>query len=100
MAKDCCSTLIDAVLTAATDVHRALGAGLLDSVYERALFQEIKPVNRIDPVHVSQLVTYLKLSDLDVGFILNSNSRLLKDRIKRVRNFSAPDEPRAPRGDF
>ena len=136
MAKDCDPVLIDNVLTAATDVHRALGPGLLESIYEKALVHElglrqiavetqipvsviyqgrelgagfrldllvertlileVKSVRRIAPTHVKQLITYLRLSDIGVGFILNFNSRLLKEGIKRVSIFSLPVNPVFP----
>ena len=38
---ECSENLIDRVLTAATNVHRALGSGLLESVYEAALMMEL-----------------------------------------------------------
>lgn len=54
-----------------------------------ALILEIKSVRNIDVSHVSQLSTYLRLSDIRVGFILNFNRRLMKDGIKRVSLFGS-----------
>ena len=45
---------------------------------------EIKAVEKSLPVHESQLLTYLKLSNRRVGLLINFNVRLLKDGIRRV----------------
>jgi GxxExxY protein len=45
---------------------------------------EIKSVDRFDPIFEAQLLTYLKIPGLKRGLLLNFNSRLLKDGIKRM----------------
>lgn len=105
-------------------MHRSLGPGLLESVYEECLCHEFKlneilferqkplPLNykgieldcgyrldivvdskiilelkcveRIMPVHEAQLLTYLRLSKIHVGLILNFFTPVLKDGIKRL----------------
>lgn len=122
--KDCPEEIISTVLTAAINVHRTFGPGLLESVYEKALLielnimglsamsqvgipvsyrntdlgvgfradiivensllLELKTVEHILPIHLAQAMTYLKLLNLKRGFILNFNSTLMKDGIKRV----------------
>ena len=111
------------IIGCAIEVHRHLGPGLLEHVYEEALcveFQlqglkynrqvpiplkykdqpigeyridllvenqivvEIKSVERLDPVFQAQVITYLKVTDKRIGLLLNFNSRLLKDGIKRI----------------
>ncbi|MDP2826994.1 MAG: GxxExxY protein [Sulfuricellaceae bacterium] len=116
--------MIDAVLTAATTVHKELGPGLLESVYELALMVEladlgiqakrqveipvnyrgqdlgigfradiivadcllleIKAIEDFSAAHLAQIMTYLKLSGLKRGYLLNFHKKLLKDGIKRV----------------
>jgi len=112
------------LLDAAFEVHRKLGPGLLESVYEVCVcheltkagvaFQrqvwlpvkyddiqidaglrldiivadevvaEIKAVETLLPVHEAQLLTYLKLTGMRLGFLINFNVPLLKNGIKRV----------------
>ena len=111
------------VLGCAIEVHRELGPGLLESIYESALEREIldagllvrrqvalpvrykgtplgelrldllveeclvvevKSVERPDPVFEAQLLSYLRLSGCRIGLLLNFNSRLLKDGIRRM----------------
>ncbi len=107
-------------------VHKELGPGLLESVYEKALIQElneqgfnvksqlaikvtykdnplgigfrmdllveqtvaveIKAVNELMDVHFAQLLTYLKLSDLKLGLLINFNVPLIKNGIRRIVN--------------
>ena len=113
----------EAVIGAAIEVHRVLGPGLLESVYERCLSHELtlrgiehlrqmplpvvykgvpldadlrldivlparlvvelKSVETILPIHEAQLLTYLKLSGIRLGLLINFNVHLLKDGIKR-----------------
>jgi GxxExxY protein len=55
----------------------------LDLVVANAVVVEIKSVDEISPIHEAQLLTYLKLSKLKVGLLINFNVPLLKDGIKR-----------------
>ncbi len=128
MAKDCEAKTIDRVLERAILVHRELGPGLLESVYEAALsyelaaagleiqtqvpipvvyrglnlgtgfradiivarivILEIKSIRVFDASHVTQLLTYLRLTGIRTGLLLNFNARLMKDGIRRVSDFS------------
>jgi GxxExxY protein len=45
-----------------------------------------KTVDKIAPIHEAQLLTYLKLTNLKLGFLLNWNVPLMKDGIKRMVN--------------
>ncbi len=117
------SELTDRIIGCAIEVHRHLGPGLLESVYEAALcyelelaglsltrqvgvplfykgqllsehrpdlivdrqvIVEIKCVTRIEPVHIAQILTYLRITKLKVGLLLNFQRAVLKDGIKRV----------------
>jgi GxxExxY protein len=113
------------VIGLAIEVHRQLGPGLLESVYEECLcFElrqagiphvrqlkhpirykgttleycyridivvddcliiEVKSVDHIIPVHEAQLLTYLRLSGIPLGLLLNFNCPVLKDGIRRRR---------------
>ncbi len=55
----------------------------LDLVIEGIVIVEIKAVERTLPIHEAQVLTYLKLSRLPVGLLLNFNVPLLKDGIRR-----------------
>ena len=114
------------IIESAIEVHKTLGPGLLETVYEHALcyelskrdipferqkrlpvaykdvnldcnfrldilvddlvIVELKAVNRIEPLFEAQLLTYLKLSNLWLGLLLNFNVPILKHGIKRVVN--------------
>ena len=112
------------VIGAAIEVHRELGPGLLESVYEVCLscelglrgivhqrqvplpvvykghpldadFRidilipgklviELKAVEKLIPVNEAQLLTYLRLSKIHVGLLLNFNVSVLKSGLKRM----------------
>jgi GxxExxY protein len=58
---------------------------------------ENKTVEKILPIHLAQLLTYLKLSGLSLGLIINWNVIFLKDGLRRVvRNH--PEEPKVGHG--
>jgi GxxExxY protein len=58
----------------------------LDLVVEKAIVLELKSCEEIEPIHKAQLLTYLKLSGLSLGLILNFNTTLMRDGIVRVVN--------------
>ena len=58
----------------------------IDMLVEDCVVIENKVVERILPIHAAQLLTYLKLSDNKLGFILNWHVRLMKNGIKRYVN--------------
>jgi GxxExxY protein len=111
------------VIGAAIEVHRILGPGYLESVYEEALaiefelrgipfmrqkqliveykskiagesrfdflvggelIVELKAIDRIHPIHPAIVISYLKMTRLELGLIINFNVIQLKDGIKRV----------------
>lgn len=112
------------VVDSAIKVHRTLGPGLLESVYEVCLghelelrghsvqkqtalpvvyetvkldagyridliidgvvIVEVKAVEALAPVHEAQLLTYLRLSERRLGFLINFNVTLLKHGLKRM----------------
>ena len=55
----------------------------MDVVVERALILEIKAIDRFTPVHEAQMLSYLRLSRLQVGLLLNFNSVALRDGLRR-----------------
>lgn len=113
---------VDATLA----VHKALGPGLLESVYqavltyelrqrgltvetevsipvvygqvqietafradliiEGCLLIELKSIEQINAVHKKQLLTYLRLSEIKLGLLINFNEELIKNGIHRVVN--------------
>ncbi len=114
------------VVDTAYHLHRRLGPGLLESVYEAVLGRllerrglrverqktvafdfdglhfdeglridllveerlvvELKSVENMAPVHLKQLLTYLRLLDLPVGLLINFGAATFRDGIKRVVN--------------
>ena len=57
-----------------------------DLIVEDKLIVELKAVEAINDVHMAQILTYLKLSDLKLGLLINFNVKLIKHGIKRVIN--------------
>jgi GxxExxY protein len=55
----------------------------MDIVVERALILEIKATERVTPVHEAQMLTYLRLSGLQVGLLLNFHSVALRHGLRR-----------------
>ena len=61
-----------------------------DLVVERKVVVELKSVELIAPVHKKQLLTYLRLADCRLGFLINFGAELIKNGISRVVN-NLPD---------
>jgi len=114
------------IVDKAIKVHKNLGPGLFESVYQGALAYELqksgltierekdipvlyddiifdkgfradivvnekviielKSIKKLEDVHFKQLLTYLKLSNLKLGILINFNEVLLKNGIKRIIN--------------
>ncbi len=114
------------IVDAAYTVHKEMGPGLLESVYEYCMLKELelrnihakrqviiplyykgelltkdfridilveneiiielKAVDIILPVHKAQIISYLKLADKNLGFLINFNVDYIKNRIKRIVN--------------
>ncbi|MCD6376953.1 MAG: GxxExxY protein [Caldisericaceae bacterium] len=61
----------------------------VDLLVEKKVIIEVKAVEALSNIHLAQILTYLKLSDCRLGFLINFNVTLLKNGIKRVvNNFS------------
>jgi len=58
----------------------------LDIVVENLIILELKCCKKIEPIHKAQLLTYLKLSNLNLGLLLNFHVPLMRDGIIRVVN--------------
>ena len=114
--------LTEQIIGCAIEVHRALGPGLLESAYRRALgiefahknvrfererkiplvyrdkplghykvdlivegrvIVEVKSVMHLEPVFEAQVLTYLKITGIRVGLLMNFNKAVLKAGLKR-----------------
>jgi len=124
--KDRANALSRQIIAAAIEVHRNLGPGLIESVYETCLcyelslrgvafdrqvpmpveykglmldagyrldilvdglvIVELKVAERIEPIHEAQLLTYLKLTHLWLGLLINFNVPVLKNGLRRLVN--------------
>jgi GxxExxY protein len=61
-----------------------LDAGyVIDLIYDKRVIVELKAVERVIPVHEAQLLTYMRLTGIHVGLLLNFNVPVLKDGIYR-----------------
>lgn len=60
----------------------------IDILVEKEIVLEIKAVEYLLPVHEAQMISYLKLTDKRLGFLINFNESLLKNGFHRfVNNF-------------
>ena len=57
-----------------------------DLIVEDMVIIEIKSVETVSPVHPKQLLTYLKITDMKLGLLINFNERLIKNGITRIVN--------------
>ena len=56
----------------------------LDLCVEDRVVVEVKAVEKLEPIHKAQLLSYLRLSGLSLGLLINFNVRVLKEGIQRV----------------
>lgn len=59
----------------------------VDLLVDNRIVIEVKSIEKLLPVHTAQLITYLKLLGLDLGFLINFNVPLIKQGLKRVVRF-------------
>lgn len=66
-----------------------------DLIVENKVIVEVKAVKKVDPIFATQLNTYLKLTNLQVGLLINFNVQWLKTGITRIINpsFTARSDP-------
>ncbi len=61
----------------------------IDVLVDQQLIVELKSVEKVLPIHEAQIITYLKISDIRVGLLINFNSVILIKGLKRfVNNFN------------
>jgi GxxExxY protein len=61
-----------------------LNAGyVIDLIYDKRVVVELKAVERVIPVHEAQLLTYMRLTGIHVGLLINFNVPIVKDGIYR-----------------
>ena len=58
----------------------------IDLLVEKLVIVELKTVEKLEPIHDAQLLSYLKLSGVTVGLLLNFNVKILRDGIRRLVN--------------
>jgi GxxExxY protein len=58
----------------------------IDIVVENKVLIEVKSIEALAPVHFAQTLTYLKLSGLKLGLLINFNVKTLKESIHRIAN--------------
>ena len=56
----------------------------VDLLINDTIIVELKSVEKVLPIHQAQLLTYMKLSDISIGLLINFNVKYLKDGIKRM----------------
>ena len=81
---------IDFTKQAPVDViHDGINMGLgfrADVIVEEAVLIELKSIKTLENIHFKQVHTYLKLTNLKLGLLINFNEHLLKNGIKRIIN--------------
>jgi len=70
-----------------------------DLIVERRVVVETKSVEALSPVHSKVLLTYLRLTDIHLGLLINFNVELIKNGIRRVVN-NLPESVRTPHAEF
>ena len=58
----------------------------IDELVDDLIIVENKAVDEVHPIHMAQLLTYMKLKNVKLGFLINWNVKLIKNGIQRVVN--------------
>ena len=67
-----------------------------DLIVQDALLIELKSIDRLAPVHVKQVLTYLRFLELPVGLLMNFGGDTFKEGLRRIVNNHIPTSPSAP----
>lgn len=78
--------LTEVVLPIVYDGQQIDAGYRIDMIVDSLIIVENKTVETILPIHTAQLITYLKLKDCRLGFLINWNVKLIKNGIVRVAN--------------
>ena len=78
--------LTEVVLPIVYDGQQIDAGYRIDMIVDDLIIVENKTVETILPIHTAQLITYLKLKDCRLGFLINWNVKLIKNGIRRVAN--------------
>jgi GxxExxY protein len=78
--------LTEVVVPIVYDGHQIDAGYRLDMFVDDIIIIENKAVEEVLPIHLAQLLTYLKLKDCKLGFLLNWHVKLMKNGIIRVAN--------------
>lgn len=117
------NAITEKIIGCAIEVHKTIGPGLLESIYEKALcyelkqkglrfktqvaipiiykgnnlgehridlivedsvIVELKAVDKVMPVYEAQLLSYLRLTNIKLGLLINFNAEVLKRGLKRI----------------
>ena len=63
---------------------RTIGKGYVDILVNQQIVVELKSVERFEPVHTAQVLTYLRMTDTRLGLLINFNTDLLRKSMKRI----------------
>ena len=58
----------------------------IDLLVNDSVIVEVKAVERLHPIHEAQLLSYLRMTDVKLGLLINFNMKMLRDGVKRVVN--------------
>ena len=58
----------------------------LDVLADESLILELKSIENLEPIHEAQLITYLRLTGIKIGLLINFNVPVLKEGLKRLAN--------------
>ena len=68
-----------------------------DLIINNRIIIEVKAIEALADIHKAQVLTYLKITNLRIGLLMNFNVNLLKDGLKRIINGYEPQSPQRPR---
>ena len=58
----------------------------IDLIVNRSVIVEVKAVDKLHPVHSAQLLSYLRMTGVKLGLLINFNMKMLREGVKRIVN--------------